>query len=356
MNKNNFDFLRLLFAFFVIITHSYSLSGLKECDILCQITPNHINLSYIGVRGFFIISGYLIFQSVMRSKGLIDYYWKRLLRLIPGLFVVLLLTVLLAQFIYHGSIPYWHNRHVLMYLPNNLTLFKTQMSFEGIFETNPTPNTINGSLWTLVYEFSFYIILSLFIFTKNNKLKTTLLLLVLYLFFNITILFFSKDVSGYGIHAIDVNNFTKLGSFFIGGSILASIDIDRYGNKNKVFFVSLFLLILTVVLNKFSYFQFLLLPVVIIIGGLKATPYLSNVNKALGDLSYGLYIYSFVIQQTLMYFFKLDQITLFLYSLVLSVSFAYLSWHFVEKRALRLKDNLIKKSVKSNSLTNAVTS
>lgn len=82
MHKNNFDFLRLLFAFFVIITHSFSLSGLRECDALCKITPNHINLSYLGVRGFFIISGYLIFQSLVRSKGLIDYYWKRILRLI----------------------------------------------------------------------------------------------------------------------------------------------------------------------------------------------------------------------------------------------------------------------------------
>ena len=61
MHKNNFDFLRLVFAVFVIITHSYSISGIKEIDILSQLTNGQTALSYVGVRGFFIISGYLIF-------------------------------------------------------------------------------------------------------------------------------------------------------------------------------------------------------------------------------------------------------------------------------------------------------
>lgn len=236
-----------------------------------------------------------------------------------------------------------------MYLPNNLILFKTQMSFEGIFENNPVQNTINGSLWTLVYEFSFYIIISLFYFIRKDNLKITNALIAMYLLFNIFIVFFNEKIGGYGIHAIDINNFTELGSFFVGGSILASFNIEKYGNRNKMFYISFILLILSVVLNKFDTFQFLLLPVVIIIGGLKATPYLSDVNKSLGDLSYGLYIYSFVIQQTLMYFFKLDQITLFLYSLILSIFFAYLSWHFVEKRALKFKGYFVRKSVIDNS-------
>ncbi len=340
MHKNNFDFLRLMFAFFVIVTHSYSLSGEKECDILCQVTPNHINLSYLGVRGFFIISGYLIFQSLVRSKGLGDYYWKRLLRLIPGLFVVLLLTVLLSQFIYQGSIPYWQNRHVIMYLPNNLTLFKTQMSFEGMFENNPVQNTINGSLWTLVYEFSFYMIISLFYFIRKH-LTASFLLLIIYVFFNIIIVFFNKQLVGYGIHAIDINNFAKLGSFFIAGSILATLNINKY--KKIIFYTSLVLLSISIILDKFDEFQFLILPITVITSGLIVTPYLCNVNKYLGDLSYGLYIYSFIIQQTLMYFFKLNQVTLFSYSLPLSILFAYLSWHLVEKRALKFKNYFVKK-------------
>ena len=53
--KNNFDFLRLILASFVIITHSYPLSGVKECDYLCQISNGQVGFSYIGVKGFFVI-------------------------------------------------------------------------------------------------------------------------------------------------------------------------------------------------------------------------------------------------------------------------------------------------------------
>ena len=66
---NNFDFLRLIFASFVIITHSYPLSGIKECDLMCQISNGQISFSYIGVRGFFVISGYLITSRYMVSSG-----------------------------------------------------------------------------------------------------------------------------------------------------------------------------------------------------------------------------------------------------------------------------------------------
>ena len=97
--KNNFHFLRLLFAFFVVITHSYAITGIKENDILAQITNSQTTFSYIGVRGFFIISGFLIFQSLKRSENLLNYYWKRILRLFPALIVVLLLTIIIGVFI-----------------------------------------------------------------------------------------------------------------------------------------------------------------------------------------------------------------------------------------------------------------
>ena len=80
-NNNNFDFLRLLFATFVIITHSYPLTGAPEIDWLNQLTEKQLTFSYIGVRGFFIISGYLIFESLIRSETLASYAKKRHLSL-----------------------------------------------------------------------------------------------------------------------------------------------------------------------------------------------------------------------------------------------------------------------------------
>ncbi|MBP6639782.1 MAG: acyltransferase, partial [Bacteroidia bacterium] len=64
MHKNNFDFLRLIFAIFVIITHLKPLSLRQEGDWLMSLTDDQLCFSYLGVRGFFIISGFLIFQSL----------------------------------------------------------------------------------------------------------------------------------------------------------------------------------------------------------------------------------------------------------------------------------------------------
>lgn len=120
---NNFDFLRLLFASAVVITHSYPLSGLADSDFLSDITSSQIALSYLGVKGFFIISGYLIFKSLLRCENLLDFYWKRMLRLFPALIVVLILTVLLAPFVYEDTVPYLENKSVLTYIPKNISLF-----------------------------------------------------------------------------------------------------------------------------------------------------------------------------------------------------------------------------------------
>lgn len=72
---NNFDFLRLLFASAVVITHSYPLSGMLESDILSRMTSGQISFAYLGVKGFFIISGFLIFKSLLRCDNLLDFYW-----------------------------------------------------------------------------------------------------------------------------------------------------------------------------------------------------------------------------------------------------------------------------------------
>ena len=94
---NNFDLIRIIFAWFVIVSHSYVLNGVGESDPLGQLTSNYLILSFIGVKGFFVISGYLILQSLTRSKNVIDYLVKRILRIFPGLIVVLIISLLIGM-------------------------------------------------------------------------------------------------------------------------------------------------------------------------------------------------------------------------------------------------------------------
>lgn len=351
VHKNNFDFLRLLFAAFVVITHSYALSyslaDFNEGDWLFQLSNHQAKLSDLGVKGFFIISGFLIFQSLIRSKSLTDYYWKRILRLFPALTIVLLLTVLLAPFVYeHPSIPYLQNTEVWSYFPNNLSLFKRQLDIAGVFDSNPRIRDINGALWTLQYEFIFYMLLSVLFVVRNRKTFLKIFLTASYLFLLIGNVFFYDQLCVYGYSPFGRTNYLlDLGVFFFAGSLLAVFEVDKV--KWPVY-VPLFLFALLVLSLGFHFFKplwYVLFPLVVISIGLRATPYVSDIAKKIGDASYGVYIYSFPMQQALVHFFKLDFWPLVVSSLSLSLIIGFLSWHFIEKRALAYKSLTSKKTV-----------
>jgi peptidoglycan/LPS O-acetylase OafA/YrhL len=331
--ENNFDFLRLVFASFVVITHSYPVSGQQECDWVCKISNNQASFSHLGVNGFFVLSGYLIWQSMERSKGLLDFFWKRVLRLYPALLVALTLSVLAMSFFYEGAGSYWSNRSTLSYLPKNLSLFSLQFGIEGIFPNNPVRQVINGSLWTLQYEFSMYVLLSGFYFIKKRRQLAGVVLSAVAGLLVLLNVFFFDSIQGHEFIFRVIN----LGAYFFSGALLSFFKVEQWNAKRNI----LLLLLLVWGVSTFYgfYFQFcyLFMPLLFLLMGLIPIRYLSSIGKKIGDLSYGIYIYSFPIQQVLVHEYSLSILSLTILSLFLSALLALFSWHFVEKRALRLK-------------------
>lgn len=89
-----FDILRIIAALMVFTIHLFIfVPGLPEPlrDILS-------NGSY-GVSIFFVMSGFLIFQSLERSKSLKEYYIKRISRILPAYYAILLVGILLWGFL-----------------------------------------------------------------------------------------------------------------------------------------------------------------------------------------------------------------------------------------------------------------
>ncbi len=336
---NNFDFLRFLFASFVIITHSYPLSGNAENDFLYQITNGQTLFSYIGVKGFFVISGYLIFQSLQRSTGLLDYFWKRILRLYPALIIVLLLTIILAPFVYQSDIPFFLNKSLLTYIPNNLTLYYTQYAVEGIFENNPYKSAINGSLWTISYEFTMYLLLALLIFVRKNVVITKLILIGSFVLLLVCNLYFLEKIKNINF-LLNGAQLVDLGIFFIAGALLESLNFKNLPRKKEFLILIILLVTASFIFHFFDYTKYITLPLLFILLGLNTLPYICDIGNKIGDLSYGIYIYGFPVQQTLMHYFNLNYISLMIYSLLISCILAYLSWHLVEKRALKLKKKI----------------
>ena len=335
-DANNFDFLRFVFAILVVVSHSYPLSGDNESSQwIYKITNGQLVLAQIGLSGFFVISGYFIFQSLQRSKSILDYLKKRFLRLFPALSVVLLLSILLAPFVYEGNVSFLSNKDVYTYLPYNLSLYGFQSSIKGIFDTN-SYHAINGSLWTIRYEFSLYIALALLFFCKKRKQLVLILIFFTFILFFVLYNFYLDRFGGSSLFGLLGLHVLNLGTFFIAGSLLACLRFEKIKNKGLLLGTSILILVVAIKFNYYDAVKHIVFPIEVLLLGFIPLPIISTFGK-LGDMSYGIYIYSFPLQQTLMYFFKMNTYTLMFTSVLLSITFGFFSWHWIEKRALKYK-------------------
>ncbi|UOK43781.1 MULTISPECIES: acyltransferase family protein [Flavobacterium] len=281
--KNDFDFLRLIFALFVVIAHSYPLSGnLVAKQWIYQFTGGQIELSNIGLNGFFIISGYLIFQSLERSKSIISYFWKRILRLFPALLVVLLLTILLAPMVYESTTPYMQNREVFSYLPRNLFLYDLEYNIKGVFDHNPYPSAIIGSLWASCYEFSMYLLLGFLFFIKNNRVRFVLLFLAfLLMFFDYN--FLMEQYGAIYRFGMQVSSFFNLGTFFVAGALLGVSRVETIKYKEGLLLLLFVMILVALQFNFYDATKHILLTLFVLLFGLVAIHPISKTN-VLGNL------------------------------------------------------------------------
>ena len=333
---NNFDLLRILFAWFVIVSHSYVLNGDGATDPLFEMTQQTFLFSFIGVKGFFIISGYLIFKSMVVSNSIFEYLVKRVLRIFPALAVVLLVTLAAVYFIYPSNIPpFFSNKEVYAYFLGNVILFKPHFFISGIFSGLPS-SAINGSLWTIEYEFFFYVfILLFFYFRSNKKILKALLVIVVALFLMVRLAFYDWTVQTHFF--IPLEPLFDLGPYFLMGSLLSCFDFDKMPAKNAIAAVLSMALIASVYFKIGHTVVYFTLPFIVIYVG-KQTSKLANwVHTKLGDPSYGIYLYAFPLQQLLIYWYRPSTLVLFIASTIGAFVFGYLSWIFIEKKALALK-------------------
>ena len=343
---NNFDIIRILFAWFVIVSHSYVLNGNGPADPLASLTNGYMLFSFIGVKGFFIISGYLIFQSLERSQSIADYLAKRMLRIFPALLVVLALTILAVYFIYPAQEGYYLlDPEIYKYFLGNSVLFMPHFFIKGIFVNQPNP-AINGSLWTIEFEFFFYIVLLLLFPIRKNKHALKVLLSIIIIGFFIGNIFFISDIKKITA-PINLELVFDLGTYFLMGSLIACFNWESIPYKIWIAIASGVVLVIATILKlNYSWVQ-ISLPFIIIFLGKQSSKIATLSHQVLGDPSYGIYLYGFPIQQFIIYFFKPATMTLLITSTLLSFVFGCLSWTFIEKRALVYKNIFAPKRTKN---------
>ena len=160
---NSLNLLRLVFAFVVLLDHCVYLGGFGKIDIGRTTTPGTL-----AVYGFFAISGFLIAGSAATSAPG-RYLRKRFLRIFPAFWVVLIVTaVVIAPVSYLLAVrPPGCGLDCYLagpdgpvgYVLRNLGLWIVQPDISGTPFGVFLPGIWNGSLWTLAFEFGAYLVL-----------------------------------------------------------------------------------------------------------------------------------------------------------------------------------------------------
>lgn len=325
---NNFDFIRFLAAMAVIYSHSFDLIGAKNLEPLRVYTKDYISIGTLAVIVFFIISGFLITQSYDKSRSIKQYLLARCLRIFPALIVVTILTV----FVFGPIVStltlneYFRNVYTYSYLLNCFCL-KLQYELPGVFENVPIKHLVNGALWSLPYEFLFYVLIIVLALIKSKKI-------VLGTFFSIIIFII--------IYFIGFQYFTNIVHYFF--YFLMGIVFYKYRNyitlKWEYALVFLILLAITLGLPMDKHIKHILVGVLLsyIIFTFAFIQSSLNSFSKYGDFSYGSYIFGWIIQQTIInYIPSISQFLSFLIAGFITLCAAYISWHVIESKALKLK-------------------
>ncbi|MEV6824694.1 acyltransferase [Amycolatopsis sp. NPDC051102] len=150
--NTGFAWLRMIGAITVIVDHSMPLLHPQRLTVFPA--SWHMSPGYIALMGFFAMSGYQIQDSWARDPSWWRFAARRLLRIMPPLVVVLLVTVfvigpLVTTWPAHA---YWTHIQTWRYLVGTTVLFYMQHELPGVFAANPYPFSVNGALWTLPME------------------------------------------------------------------------------------------------------------------------------------------------------------------------------------------------------------
>lgn len=163
---NHFDGLRLAAALGVFLSHGLVLYRLQ----LLLPFPGH-SLGSLAVYVFFFISGYLVHQSWMRAPAWHAFALKRCARVFPGLVVAVAFSVFVLGWMVTAlpSAAYWRASGTWLNFLNNATGLATVQTLPGVFESNPFARAVNGSLWTIRYELFMYGLLVLLAWCARGR-------------------------------------------------------------------------------------------------------------------------------------------------------------------------------------------
>jgi peptidoglycan/LPS O-acetylase OafA/YrhL len=343
----NLDGYRGLAAIFILLFHSMFTA---------------FGALWIGVPMFFVLSGFLITRILIQQKNSNNYlkrfYLKRSLRIFPIYYLGLLLSVFWGLLVNAdlSKLPVF-----LVYL-QNFTI-----------SANLLPDYCNGIMnhtWSLSAEEIFYLLWPLFILiTPNKKIKTLVCVIWIVCLACKTILlalFYTVETSQLLQLSLAGNVDGLMAGALLGVFSLKDEFQDQKKFPRKSFALAFLFFVLVLAGNYFAFTDarsLAILKATLSVAAILVSFYFiwfltlknesSFIHKFLqtpfmtfsGRISYGIYLYHaliFGVTASCVFHFKwkLDPVIIFLFEILATYSVAILSWYFIEKPFLSLKNKI----------------
>lgn len=338
--ENNFDVLRLFAAALVLFSHSFALVGLHEPKF------GVASFGVVGVEIFFAISGFLIIRSWLSQPRLRAFLVKRSLRILPALFVTVVASAyVLGPFVTDRPLSdYLLSAEPVRYVVDSLVavmsagaLGHIPYELPGVFTDNPH-SAVNGSLWTLPVEVRAYYLIALL--GVVGLLVRWLPAVTLTGVLAVLTLSMGGDWPGVGStvdrFAHETESLMLIGVFMASALLYLKRDrIPMSAPLAVATFVAWFALSWT---DLGSVAAILTVPYFVLFAAYRSAAWLRVLTRR-GDMSYGLYLLAFPVQQVVVLVAGpgIGPWGLAAVSLPLTYALSVLSWRLVESPALRLK-------------------
>lgn len=343
--KNNLNIIRLFASLMVLYMHSFSVCISDSSGDITYFLTNHKQLSGgLAVDIFFIISGFLITRSYDRSKNLWSYIKARFLRIWPLLFVVVMVTAfIIGPIISSCTLAEYFQPEVLKFLRNALFI-NTYSYLPGVFNYHYN-HSLNGSLWTLQYEVICYIlvVLTAFIWRKVKAAAPAVVVILAGLYY------YSTYVAAFSFGPLSANfvsNFVRLAMFFAMGMTYYCYE-DKIKLEFKGFCLAFAGLVVGILFFDFEYF-FALFGSYMIFYIAFQKHFVASWYDRVGDLSYGIYIMAFPIQQIWLDMvghptehyntMTMNPYLNMVLTILIVLPLSWFTWHYIEEPCLRLKN------------------
>jgi peptidoglycan/LPS O-acetylase OafA/YrhL len=308
--------MRLGLAMLVIFSHAYPVGGFGR-DGLFELT-GQMQLGTVAVIGFFGLSGFLLAQSRI-SSSLGRYVLRRALRILPGLWVCIVLIGLCAVPLAVALGGRASLDEVARFVGSAATFQPLPVDIPGLYAGTGVPFIVDAPLWTLPWEVYLYAVLALVGIGGPRLMRTACLALLIV-----------ASILNWAMQGTALELYGQLPVAFLAGSCLY---LQTVPLRRDIAAAGLLATVVAAILGHLALVGPITIAYLALYFGMRLP------LRWTFDLSFGVYIYGWPVQSLLTEVgaASLGLVPYVALTLLLVIPIAALSARFVEMPALRLR-------------------